>query len=106
MDCFSCNPPVLFLLVAETEPEVREALLTVDLVNIDFIPVKLADEALFISIFFFTMVVEALPFAVTEPFGLTLFDTFLTPSAEDGFINSDSSGFSIKSLAENVINFS
>lgn len=106
VDCFSRNPPVLFLLATETEPEVREALLTVDLVSVDFVPVKLADETFFISVFFFAIVVEAFPLPVTKPFGLTPLDPFLMLSAEDGFTNSDSSGFSIKSLSENVIKFS
>lgn len=107
VDCFSRNPPVLFLLVTETEPEVREALLTVDLVSVDFVPVKFADETFFISVFFFAIVVvEAFPLPVTEPFGLTPLVPFLMLSAEDGFTNSDSSGFSIKSLSENIIKFS
>lgn len=100
--CFSCNPPVLFLLITGIEPELREALLTVDFVKVDLVPVKLQDKPLLTSAFFFTIPVEALPFGIIEPFGFTPFGTFLTLSEESAFVNSDSCDFSTKSLAESV----
>ncbi|KAK9267422.1 hypothetical protein L1049_009848 [Liquidambar formosana] len=59
-DCFSGKPPVLFLLVTETEFELRE-----DPVKVDFATLELESELLFGSILFLT-VAAALSTEVTE----------------------------------------
>lgn len=88
--CFSGTPPVLFLLITGTEPELREALAIVDFVNVDRIPAELAIEPLWTSVFLFGIPVAVVPFGSVEPFGLAFFGALLTLSVDDGFRDSDS----------------